>query len=118
MELPLHLAWSGLRHFDVSDEKLLVSLYRIVLTSGLRDDLTGYLNAKLLVRHWPRLRIAVGKPVRTCWERRFPELVATEATSTCVASEKPAPAAPSPPPCTPALRPAPTPSTCPAGNSA
>ncbi|WP_128380459.1 hypothetical protein [Streptomyces cavernae] len=80
VELPLHLAWSGLRRFEVSDEKLLVGLYRIVLTSGLRDDLTGYLNAELLVWHWPRLRIAVGKLVRTCWERRFPELVATGAT--------------------------------------
>jgi hypothetical protein len=79
VELPLHLAWSGLRRFDVSDEKLLLGLYRIVLTNGLRDDLIGYVNAELLVRHWPRLRIALGKPVRTCWEQRFPELVAAAA---------------------------------------
>ncbi|MFJ9381677.1 hypothetical protein [Streptomyces sp. NPDC101455] len=79
VELPLHLAWSGLRRFDVSDEKLLLGLYRIVLTNGLRDDLIGYLNTELLVRHWPRLRIALGKPVRTCWEQRFPELVAAVA---------------------------------------
>ncbi|MFF4805547.1 hypothetical protein ACFY1U_45405 [Streptomyces sp. NPDC001351] len=79
VELPLHLAWSGLRHFDISDEKLLLGLYRIVLTNGLREDLTGYLNADLLVRHWPRLRIALGKPVRTCWEQRFPELAAAAA---------------------------------------
>lgn len=79
VELPLHLAWSGLRRFEVSDEKLLLGLYRIVLTNGLRDDLIGYLNADLLVRNWPRLRIALGKPVRTCWEQRFPELVAAAA---------------------------------------
>lgn len=79
VELPLHLTWSGLRSFDIGDEKLLLGLYRIVLTNGLRDDLIGYLNAELLVRHWPRLRIAVGKPVRTCWEQRFPELVAAVA---------------------------------------
>ncbi|MGW1564295.1 hypothetical protein ACWCQ1_48830 [Streptomyces sp. NPDC002144] len=30
-------------------------------------------------RHWPRLRIALGKPVRTCWEQRFPELAAAAA---------------------------------------
>uniref|UniRef100_UPI002F90D9D0 hypothetical protein n=1 Tax=Streptomyces longwoodensis TaxID=68231 RepID=UPI002F90D9D0 len=81
VELPLHLAWSGLRRFEVSDEKLLLGLYRIVLTNGLREDLTGYLNADLLVRHWPRLRIALGKPVRTCWEQRFPELVAAAAAA-------------------------------------
>ncbi|MBO4258398.1 hypothetical protein GRC12_31685 [Streptomyces griseorubiginosus] len=79
VELPLHLAWSGLRHFEVSDDKLLLGLYRIVLTNGLREDLTRYLNAELLVRHWPRLRIAVGKPVRTCWEQQFPELAAAAA---------------------------------------
>ncbi|MFI1036002.1 hypothetical protein [Streptomyces sp. NPDC020951] len=79
VELPLHLAWSGLRRFEVGDEKLLLGLYRIVLTNGLHDDLIGYLNADLLVRHWPRLRIALGKPVRTCWEQRFPELVAAAA---------------------------------------
>ncbi|ALV30904.1 hypothetical protein AS200_01495 [Streptomyces sp. CdTB01] len=81
VELPLHLAWSGLRQFEVDDDKLLLGLYRIVLTNGLREDLTRYLNADLLVRHWPRLRIAVGKPVRACWERRFPELVAAVAAA-------------------------------------
>ena len=79
VELPLHLAWSGLRHFEISDEQLLLGLYRIVLTNGLHEDLTRYLNVELLVRHWPRLRTAVGKPVRTCWEQRFPELVAAAA---------------------------------------
>lgn len=79
VNLPLHLAWSGLRRFTVSDEELLLGLYRIVLTNGLQDDLTAYINPDLLVRHWPRLRIALGKPVRTCWEQRFPELVAAAA---------------------------------------
>lgn len=77
VELPLYLAWSGLRRFEVSDEKLLLGLYRIVLMNGLRDDLIGYLNAELLVKHWPRLRIALGKPVRLCWEQHFPELAVT-----------------------------------------
>ncbi|MET8956064.1 hypothetical protein ACWEO4_42630 [Streptomyces sp. NPDC004393] len=79
VELPLHLAWSGLTRFDLDDEQLLVGLYRIVLTNGLREDLTRYLNADLLLRHWPRLRIALGRPVRTCWEQRFPQLVTAAA---------------------------------------
>ncbi|MEU3796003.1 hypothetical protein [Streptomyces fructofermentans] len=32
--LPLHLAWSGLRTFDLGDEKLLLGMYRIVLLNG------------------------------------------------------------------------------------
>ncbi|MFJ3310262.1 hypothetical protein ACIPSA_46175 [Streptomyces sp. NPDC086549] len=79
VELPLHLAWSGLTRFSLEDEQLLLGLYRIVLTNGLREDLTAYLNADLLMRHWPRLRIALGKPVRTCWEQRFPQLAAAAA---------------------------------------
>jgi hypothetical protein len=79
VELPLHLAWSGLTRFDLGDEQLLLGLYRIVLTNGLREDLIRYLNADLLLRHWSRLRIALGRPVRTCWEERFPQLVAAAA---------------------------------------
>lgn len=79
VELPLHLAWSGLSCFSLDDEQLLLGLYRIVLTNGLREDITAYLNADLLMQHWPRLRIALGKPVRTCWEQRFPQLAASAA---------------------------------------
>ncbi|MEU3796030.1 hypothetical protein [Streptomyces fructofermentans] len=79
VSLPLHLAWSGLTTFDLNDDLLLLGLYRIVLANGLREDITTYLNADLLARHWPRLRIAVGKPVRSCWEQRFPQLVTAAA---------------------------------------
>lgn len=79
VDLLLHLAWSGLTTFNLDDEQLLLGLYRIVLTNGLREDITAYLNADLLVHHWPRLRVALGKPVRSCWEQRFPRLVATAA---------------------------------------
>ena len=79
VRLPLHLAWSGLTVFDLGNERLLLGLYRIVLTNGVREDLVTYLNADLLLRHWPRLRIALGKPVRTCWEARFPQLAAAAA---------------------------------------
>ncbi|WP_244188218.1 hypothetical protein [Streptomyces regalis] len=75
VELPLHLAWSGLRVFDIGDVKLLLGLYRIVLNNGSRDDFVHYLNAGLLVRHWPILRKMLGRGVRSTWEESFPELL-------------------------------------------
>lgn len=74
VDLPLHLAWSGLRTFDLDDEKLLLGMYRIVLTTGLHDDYIQFLDGSLLTAHWPRLRKMVGRGVRTAWESAFPEL--------------------------------------------
>ncbi|MER6442773.1 hypothetical protein ABT275_41685 [Streptomyces sp. NPDC001185] len=74
MELPLHLAWSGLRTFDLGDEKLLLGMYRIVLLNGKYGDYSRYLDAGLLVAHWPILRKMLGRGVRTAWENRFSQL--------------------------------------------
>lgn len=74
VELPLELAWSGLRAFDLSDVKLLLGLYRIVLNNGSRHDFVRYLNREHLVRHWPILRKMLGRGVRETWEEAFPEL--------------------------------------------
>ncbi|WP_326721143.1 MULTISPECIES: hypothetical protein [unclassified Streptomyces] len=74
VELPLHLAWSGLRVFDMGDVKLLLGMYRIVLNNGLRDDFVQYLDGELLVRNWPILRKMLGRGVRRAWEEEFPEL--------------------------------------------
>lgn len=74
VDLPLHLAWSGLRTFDLGDEKLLLGMYRIVLAAGLREDYLQFLDGGLLVAHWPRLRKMVGRGVRTAWEDAFPPL--------------------------------------------
>ncbi|MFI1441603.1 hypothetical protein ACH4V2_20655 [Streptomyces fructofermentans] len=74
MTLPLHLAWSGLRTFDLGDEKLLLGMYRIVLLNGRHEDYTHYLDANLLVSRWPVLRKMLGRGVRTVWEERFPRL--------------------------------------------
>ncbi|MFG3063984.1 hypothetical protein ACGFYM_36270 [Streptomyces sp. NPDC048231] len=79
VELPRHLAWSGLTIFDLSDEQLLLGMYRVVLANGMHEDLIAYLNADILGRHWPRLRIALGRGVRSCWEQRFPQLMAAAA---------------------------------------
>ncbi|MGQ4437851.1 hypothetical protein, partial [Streptomyces sp. SAS_260] len=74
VDLPLHLAWSGLRTFGLDDEKLLLGMYRIVLTTGLRGDCLQFLDGGLLVAHWPRLRKMVGRGVRSAWEDSFPVL--------------------------------------------
>ncbi|MEU4168991.1 hypothetical protein AB0F46_19225 [Streptomyces sp. NPDC026665] len=72
--LPLHLAWSGLRVFDLGDEKLLLGMYRIVLLNGMHEDYVRYLNAAQLVARWPILRKMLGRGVRSAWENRFTQL--------------------------------------------
>ncbi|MFI8075152.1 hypothetical protein ACIF85_41265 [Streptomyces sp. NPDC086033] len=72
--LPLELAWSGLRVFDLGDVKLLLGLYRIVLNNGSTDDFVRYLDQEHLVRHWSILRKMLGRGVRETWEEAFPEL--------------------------------------------
>jgi hypothetical protein len=74
VELPLQLAWSGLRVFDLGDVKLLLGLYRIVLNNGSTDDFVRYLDQAHLVRHWPILRKMLGRGVRETWEEAFPAL--------------------------------------------
>lgn len=72
--LPLELAWSGLRVFDLGDVKLLLGLYRIVLNNGSTDDFVHYLDRGHLVRHWSILCRMLGRGVRETWEEAFPEL--------------------------------------------
>jgi len=74
VQLPAHIAWSGLTAFDVDRPPLCASMYQVVLTEGLPDDLAAYLNRALLVRHWPVLRTVVGRVIRDVWEAAFPEL--------------------------------------------
>jgi hypothetical protein len=74
VQLPAHIAWSGLTAFDVDRPPLCASMYQVVLTEGLREDLAAYLNRGLLVRHWPMLRTVVGRVIRDVWEAAFPEL--------------------------------------------
>ena len=74
VQLPSHIAWSGLTAFDVDRPPLCASMYQVVMTEGLREDLAAYLNRGLLIRHWPLLRTVVGRVIRDVWEAAFPEL--------------------------------------------
>ncbi|MEV7617063.1 hypothetical protein [Streptomyces sp. NPDC089799] len=74
VHLPLHLAWSGLRAYDLDRPRQRMSLYRTVLAEGQHDDLTTYLNGDLLAEQWPVLRTLVSRHVRDVWEETFPQL--------------------------------------------
>jgi hypothetical protein len=74
VELPLHMAWSGMTSYDLSKPRQRMGLYRTVLHEGLHDDLPRYLNQDLLLQLWPVLRTLVGRTVRTVWEDAFPQL--------------------------------------------
>ncbi|WP_331726016.1 hypothetical protein [Streptomyces sp. NBC_01012] len=74
VELPLHMAWSGMTSYDMSRPRQRMGLYRTVLHEGLYEDLPRYLNRDLLMQLWPVLRTLVGRTVRDVWEKAFPEL--------------------------------------------
>ena len=74
VELPLHMAWSGMTSYDLGKPRQRMGLYRTVLHEGLREDLPRYLDRDLLLQLWPVLRTLVGRTVRTVWEDAFPQL--------------------------------------------
>ncbi|MFF3376623.1 hypothetical protein ACFYXF_27170 [Streptomyces sp. NPDC002680] len=74
VELPLHVAWSGLRSYDLDRPRQRMGLYRIVLTEGQRTDLVAFLDRDLLLAQWPDLRTMISRHIRAVWEEAFPEL--------------------------------------------
>ncbi|MFI1713780.1 transcriptional regulator [Streptomyces litmocidini] len=74
VDLPLHLAWSGLSRFDLDRPRLRMSCYRIVLAEGRHDDLVRHLNRELLVTMWPVLRTLISRDIRDVRENAFDEL--------------------------------------------
>ncbi|MEV7891238.1 hypothetical protein ACWD3I_43610 [Streptomyces sp. NPDC002817] len=76
VDLPLHVAWSGMTSYDLDKPRQRMGLYRTVLHEGLREDLTSVLNQDVLLELWPTLRRLVGRTVRTVWEDAFPQLAA------------------------------------------
>ncbi|WP_262705334.1 MULTISPECIES: hypothetical protein [Streptomyces] len=75
VELPLHVAWSGLRAYDLDRPRKRMGLYRTVLAEGQRDDLVAFLDRELLIALWPDLRTLISRHIRAVWEGAFPELV-------------------------------------------
>ena len=69
--LPRHLAWPGMREFDVTDDRVRRSLYGIVLTQGRRNDLARFVNPRLLTQDWPLLRSSLDPKLRRWCERRL-----------------------------------------------
>jgi hypothetical protein len=73
VELPLDLAWSGDRRFDLADPVQRYLYHMTVLTSAVtREHYTRWLNASLLCGDWSRLRLP--RPLRETWQAHFPEL--------------------------------------------
>ncbi|MCY0932468.1 hypothetical protein OTB20_41305 [Streptomyces sp. H27-H1] len=74
VDLPLHVAWSGLRFYDLDRPRLRMSLYRTVLAEGQRADLVTLLDHELLLEQWPVLRTLISRHLREVWEDAFPQL--------------------------------------------
>ncbi|MBO0802180.1 MAG: hypothetical protein J2P25_03780 [Nocardiopsaceae bacterium] len=81
VQLPLHVAWSGMTAFDVERPGRCRNMYHIVLTDGQREDIIAYINRQLLVSQWPVIRKLVGRVIRDVWESAFPELAEGQASS-------------------------------------
>lgn len=78
VQLPLHVAWSGLTAFDLDRPKPRMTLYRVVLSEGQRGDVMAYLNKELLKDQWPVLRTLLSRHIRNVWESAFAELVSAD----------------------------------------
>jgi hypothetical protein len=76
VELPVELAWSGDRSFDLADPSQRYLYHMTVLTAAVtREHYTRWLNAALLTTDWNRLRLP--QPLRAVWQQHYPELAVT-----------------------------------------
>jgi hypothetical protein len=71
VELPLHVAWSGRRLYDVGEEDQRLVLYALLLAEAQREDLERFVHRESLVGMWPRLRRLLGPHARREWEQRL-----------------------------------------------
>ena len=71
VELPLHVAWSGRRVYDVGQEDQRLVLYALLLAEAQREDLERFVHRESLVSMWPRLRRLLGPHARREWERQL-----------------------------------------------
>jgi hypothetical protein len=72
MELPLHIAWSGRRVYDLDDARHCLLLYSLLLAEAPAADLRRLVNADLLCRLWPDLRRLLGPVQRRAWQALLP----------------------------------------------
>ena len=72
--LPITVHWGPDATADLSTADGLEKAYENVVREGTRQQQEKLLNADLLARVWPQLRLP--KRCRTLWETRFPELAA------------------------------------------
>lgn len=73
IELPLTLAWTGRRTYDLDSPADLGVLYeRIIVEATDSSELEALLNEALLTRIWHQLYLP--PQTRGRWESRFPEL--------------------------------------------
>lgn len=77
VDLPIRLAWSGLRQFDVADPAQRLTLYRTLMDCGQLHDIIKYVNPEFLVGDWPRIRRLTARRLVTLWEQRLPELASS-----------------------------------------
>ncbi len=71
--LPIMLAWTGRREFDLNDLAERRLLYQIVLQEAQRvEELAAFLNGHLLQNLWHDLWLPLR--VRQLWEQHFSEL--------------------------------------------
>jgi hypothetical protein len=71
VELPLHVAWSGRRVYDVGQDDQRLVLYALLLAEAQREDLERFVPRESLVSMWPRLRRLLGPHARRERERRL-----------------------------------------------
>ena len=74
--LPITVHWGPDATADLSTADGLEKAYENVVREGTRQQQEKLLNADLLARVWPQLRLP--KRCRTLWETRFPELAAAQ----------------------------------------
>jgi hypothetical protein len=71
IELPLHVAWSGRRIYDVGNSEERLVLYALLLAEAQRTDLERILHRESLISMWPRLRRLLGPHARREWEQKL-----------------------------------------------
>ncbi|MFF4393487.1 hypothetical protein ACFY0G_43260 [Streptomyces sp. NPDC001552] len=74
VELPLHVAWPGLRAYELDPPRLRMGLYRTILAEGQHEDLVTLRNRDLPLAQWPVPRTPVSRHVQQVQEEAFPDL--------------------------------------------